>query len=231
MSEQKLKYAQKLMVVPYNSLYERPLKTYLSSLDEEMDFILNKKLLYKQFYTNILVKYKKMYDPEIMETGVDNSLKLNELSTKLNEIKKEIKEEHDDDKLKNDLKDFYENLNVKLEETNDKVESLISNKTNNKRKSKLNLSSIQPREILKAKRRIKNKLESNKHLKLSETQLENNTSLMETDDPLNTALNKTNPLITRSSAKTLRESREKAEIKDNLTGSGFKFKWLKTKFY
>ena len=118
-----MKFANKLMIVPYNYSYETPLKNYLSSLDAEMNEILNQKIPDDQkvkLYNSVLVKYKSNYDQSVYE----NQPNIEAITSLIEDVKKETKE------LDQDLKFQYSNLNIKLEEIND------NRKKSNRRKRK-----------------------------------------------------------------------------------------------
>ena len=238
-----MKNAQKLMVVPYNYLYETPLKQYITNLDNEMSNILNENIPIDQkmkLYNNILIKYKENYDPDVLE---DN----NQLKT-INNLIAEVKQENKE--IDDEIKDQYNNLNIKLEKISEvekvKKEKNIKKKTKESLNKSIKIAKTiltnkekenEPKRKLQAKRRIKNDNNislPHKKNKLNEIVPEKNDSIMEIqdnddDDKLNTAMNKTNPLQTRAAALEYNTAKMKSTLDQGGTGL-VKFKWCKLKY-
>ena len=127
-----MKFANKLMIVPYNYSFEAPIKNFLSSLDQDMNDVLAKNIPDDQklkLYNSILVKYKSNYDSSVYENQPTN---IQAISSLIEDVKKETKE------LDQDLRDQYSNLNVKLEqiyEDQDFVTNMVKKDVMNKSKS------------------------------------------------------------------------------------------------
>ena len=232
-----MKFANKLMIVPYNYSFEAPIKNYLSTLDQEMNEILNQKLPDDQkvkLYNSILVKYKSNYDPIVYENQPANIEKITSL---IEDVKKETKE------LDEDLKNQYSELNVKLEQyidDKDQVKKLVKQDLMNKsisraKKTKLKKqeiegnkeknvlskqandtnienyeSNIEEKQIKKAKR--KNTDTDKIIIKKNKLEEHHNESMMDYEDNnvLDTAMNKTNPAMTRSQYNEYEAAKAKA---------------------
>ena len=97
-----MKYSRKLMVVPYTTNYETPLKQYLTDLDKEMNEIL-------QLYNSLLVKYREYYDVH----ELTDQTQVKHITNLLEKVQEEIKQENKE--LDNSIKEQYQNINLKLE--------------------------------------------------------------------------------------------------------------------
>jgi hypothetical protein len=94
----------------------------------------------------------------------------------------------------------------------------------------------EPKKKLQAKRRLKTDNDislPHKKNKLNEIVTEKNDSIMDIqdnddDDKLNTAMNKTNPLVTRAAALEYNTAKMKSTLNQGGTGL-VKFKWCKLK--
>lgn len=239
-----MKFANKLMIVPYNYSFEAPLKNYLSSLDQEMNDVLSKNIpddQKLQLYNSILVKYKSNYDSSVYDNQPAN---IQAITSLIEDVKKETKE------LDKDLKDQYSNLNVKLEqiyEDQDVVNNMVKKDVMNKSKTvaKKTKKKTEPRIIKKAKRLLEtttiNDLNSKKN-KLEFDNVDDDFAMeIETPNLLDTAMNKTKPLTTRKEHKEKEEARKNAlqqqkDSQSNQTkqtqqvGNG-KIKWSTKKFF
>lgn len=208
-----MKFANKLMIVPYNYSFEAPIKNYLSCLDQEMNDVLAKNIPDDQklkLYNSILVKYKSNYDSSVYENQPTN---IQAISSLIEDVKKETKE------LDQDLRDQYSNLNVKLEqiyEDQDFVTNMVKKDVMNKSKSfsKKTKKKTEPRIIKKAKRLLETTTinDSNSKKNKLENSNDDNDFDMEIETPsvLDTAMNKTKPLTTR------KEHKEKEEARKNV---------------
>ena len=96
-----MKYSRKLMVVPYTTNYETPLKQYLTDLDKEMNEILqlnipgDEKL---KLYNSLLVKYREYYDVH----ELTDQTQVKHITNLLEKVQEEIKQEYI--QLKNNTK-------------------------------------------------------------------------------------------------------------------------------
>lgn len=205
-----MKFANKLMIVPYNYSFEAPLKNYLSSLDQEMNDVLNQKIPDDQkvkLYNSILVKYKSSYDPIVYENQPAN---IEAITSLIEDVKKETKE------LDQDLKDQYSNLNVKLEQIyddKDYVKKKVKKDLMNKSVSNAKMTKIKSdkREIKKAKRRLTTINDDETKVKKNKTEDNESSMEIEENNILDTALNNTKPLTTRKEQKEYEEARLKAQ--------------------
>ena len=210
-----MKYSRKLMVVPYTTNYETPLKQYLTDLDKEMNEILqlnipgDEKL---KLYNSLLVKYREYYDVH----ELTDQTQVKHITNLLEKVQEEIKQENKE--LDNSIKEQYQNINLKLEkfdndfkeEQNDD-DDIKFKKTLKNKKRKINDT---PRKILKGTKKSSKITKSKNNIGVPELDQFNFTmdeSELNTTNQLNVGLNEGKPLTTRSAFNEYNNAKQKAK--------------------
>lgn len=210
-----MKYSRKLMVVPFNTNYETPLKQYITNLDNEMNEILKLNLPGDEklkLYNSLLIKYREYYD--VNELTENPQVK--NISSLIEKVQEEIKQENKE--LDSSLKEQYKNINIKLEKFQDEIhpikleKELNSFKTNlesvskkrkvNEKSTKLKPKKVKPRE----KAQI---FTPNPDITFNNSSYE---SPFSTSSLMDTAILEQKPLKTRSESKQYNLAKELANL-------------------
>lgn len=160
-----MKYATKLMVVPYVPKLENPSEKYLVDLDSEMSKVLNDKNLQidqkVKLYNQTLQRFMVNYDSPINATSTVNFKPIesneNEIKKEKEDIKQDVKEENKIS-LDENLVSIKKTKKKKSNESQTKIKKVkrIQDKAKKPRKVKFNSSSyssnildqtIQPQDI------------------------------------------------------------------------------------